>query len=173
MLIPRRVGELETMSAALPVEPLLGFAFFAALRVEISSAYRALAATGKRSPVVRAPIEPMRSSGSLPYWFAYRSTSSTYQVAWLYAKIAPRRSVSPPAAFRYRAAAQIASTGLYGSLRPSPLASAPYACQVEGMNCIHPRAPAEDTLRLVPNAVSILLIEARTCQGMPYSVPQA
>ncbi len=41
------------------------------------------------------------------------------------------------------------------------------------MNCIQPIAPALETLRLVPNAVSILLIEARICQGIPYSVPQA
>jgi hypothetical protein len=41
------------------------------------------------------------------------------------------------------------------------------------MNCIQPSAPAVDTFRLVPNAVSILLIEASTCHGMPYWVPQA
>src|SRR3954453_8696894 len=100
-------------------------------------------------------------------------TSSTYQVALLYAKIELRRSVSPPAAFRYLAAAQIASTGLYGSLRPSPFASIPYAFQVDGMNCIQPTAPAVDTLRLVPNAVSILLMLASTSHGIPYWVPQA
>ena len=41
------------------------------------------------------------------------------------------------------------------------------------MNCIQPRAPAEETFRLVPNAVSIRLIDARTSQGIPYSVPHA
>ena len=40
------------------------------------------------------------------------------------------------------------------------------------MNCIQPWAPAEETLRLVPKAVSILLMPASTCQGIPYSVPQ-
>ena len=41
------------------------------------------------------------------------------------------------------------------------------------MNCIQPIAPALETLRLVPKAVSILLIEARISHGIPYSVPQA
>ena len=41
------------------------------------------------------------------------------------------------------------------------------------MNCIQPTAPAVETLRLVPNAVSIRLIEARISQGIPYWVPQA
>ena len=41
------------------------------------------------------------------------------------------------------------------------------------MNCIQPIAPALETLRLVPKAVSILLIEASTSQGMLYWVPQA
>ena len=58
-------------------------------------------------------------------------------------------------------------------MRPSPLASTPYISQLEGMNCIQPIAPALETLRLVPKAVSILLIEASTSQGIPYSVPQA
>ncbi len=40
------------------------------------------------------------------------------------------------------------------------------------MNCIQPSAPAEETFRFVPKAVSILLMPARTCQGIPYSVPQ-
>ena len=40
------------------------------------------------------------------------------------------------------------------------------------MNCIQPIAPADETFRFVPKAVSIRLIEARTCHGMPYSVPQ-
>jgi hypothetical protein len=44
----------------------------------------------------------------------------------------------------------MASTGLYGSALPSPLASTPYARHVGGMNCIHPSAPAELTLRLRP-----------------------
>ncbi len=56
---------------------------------------------------------------------------------------------------------------------PSPLASTPKASQLEGRNCIQPIAPAVETLRLVPNPVSILLIEASTSQGIPYSVPQA
>ena len=41
------------------------------------------------------------------------------------------------------------------------------------MNCIQPIAPADETLRFVPNAVSIRLMEASTCHGIPYSVPQA
>ena len=41
------------------------------------------------------------------------------------------------------------------------------------MNCIQPSAPAVETLRFVPNAVSMRLIEASTCQGIPYWVPQA
>src|SRR4029453_15142006 len=40
------------------------------------------------------------------------------------------------------------------------------------MNCIQPSAPAEETFRLVPKAVSILLIPASTSQGIPSSVPQ-
>ncbi len=58
-------------------------------------------------------------------------------------------------------------------MRPSPLASTPYIFQVEGMNCIQPTAPAVETLRLVPKAVSIRLIPASTSQGIPYWVPQA
>src|SRR3954453_16699370 len=38
------------------------------------------------------------------------------------------------------------------------------------MNCIQPSAPADETFRLVPKAVSILLMEASTCHGIPYSV---
>ena len=60
-----------------------------------------------------------------PMTWARISTESTYQSAWLYAKTALRMSVSAPAAFRYRAAAKIASTGLNGSLTPSRLASTP------------------------------------------------
>src|SRR3954452_12401956 len=41
------------------------------------------------------------------------------------------------------------------------------------MNCIHPTAPALETLRLVPNPVSILLMPASTCHGIPYCVPHA
>ena len=58
-------------------------------------------------------------------------------------------------------------------MRPSLLASTPYISQVAGMNCIQPSAPAVETLRLVPKAVSIRLIEASTCHGIPYWVPQA
>ena len=58
-------------------------------------------------------------------------------------------------------------------MRLSPLASTPYASQVEGRNCIQPTAPAVETLRLVPKAVSIRLIAASTSQGIPYWVPQA
>ncbi len=57
---------------------------------------------------------------------------------------------SGPAAFKYRAAAKIASTGLYGSFLPSLFASTPYIRHDDGMNCIHPSAPAEDTFRLRP-----------------------
>jgi len=41
------------------------------------------------------------------------------------------------------------------------------------MNCIQPIAPAEETLRFVPNAVSISLIAARISQRMPYWMPAA
>src|SRR5215210_21691 len=39
------------------------------------------------------------------------------------------------------------------------------------MNCIHPTAPAELGPMLRPKFDSILLIEASTCQGMPYVAP--
>lgn len=45
---------------------------------------------------------------------------------------------------------------------PSPFPSAPQSVQVAGMNCIHPRAPAEEvSWAAMPNPVSILLIAAR------------
>ena len=45
---------------------------------------------------------------------------------------------------------------------------------MEGRNCIQPIAPAvEVTPASWPKWVSILLIEASTCQGIPYWVPQA
>jgi hypothetical protein len=42
-----------------------------------------------------------------------------------------------------------------------------YRAQVAGMNCIHPIAPAEETLRLRPKFVSIPLIAASTFHGTP------
>jgi hypothetical protein len=62
---------------------------------------------------------------------------------------------------------------LKGSRRPSSLASTPYASHVEGMNCIQPSAPADDTFRLRPYAVSISLIAARISHGTPYRRPAA
>src|SRR5438067_9661345 len=53
---------------------------------------------------------------------------------------------------------------------PSPFASTPQRIQVEGMNCIHPSAPAELGPMFCPKLDSILLIAASTCQGTPYAV---
>src|ERR687883_1805542 len=65
----------------------------------------------------------------------------------------------------------MASAALYGSATPSPFASMPYRAQVDGMNCIHPTAPAELGPMLRPKFDSILLIAPRTCHGMPYAAP--
>jgi hypothetical protein len=40
----------------------------------------------------------------------------------------------------------------------------PYACQVDGMNCIGPRAPAVLLLRIRPNADSTKFTAASTFQ---------
>ena len=64
--------------------------------------------------------------------------------------MASDRLLDAPAAWRYLAAVKIASTGLYGSATPSPLASIPHSFHVDGKNCIHPTAPADDTDRLRP-----------------------
>jgi hypothetical protein len=39
------------------------------------------------------------------------------------------------------------------------------------MNCIQPIAPAELGPMLRPKFDSILLMDASTCQGMPYAAP--
>jgi hypothetical protein len=88
--------------------------------------------------------------GIPPTSFARNSTDCTYQVAWLYEKIACERFLDAPAACRYRPAAKIASTGLYGSAYPDPVASTPYFFHVEGKNCIQPTAPALETDRFRP-----------------------
>ena len=49
---------------------------------------------------------------------------------------------------------------------PSPFASTPQRSQVEGMNCIHPIAPAELGPMLRPKFDSTLLMAASTCHGM-------
>src|SRR5438128_11932959 len=65
----------------------------------------------------------------------------------------------------------MASVAFHGSAMPSPSASTPQRNQVEGMNCIQPTAPAELGPMLCPKLDSILLIAARTCQGIPYAAP--
>jgi hypothetical protein len=50
---------------------------------------------------------------------------------------------------------------------PSPSPSIPHRSHVSGMNCIQPTAPAELGPMLRPKFDSILLIEARTCHGIP------
>src|SRR6185295_3697235 len=80
-------------------------------------------------------------------------------------------STCPPAAARYRAAAKIASEAFHGSATPSPSASTPQRSHVDGMNCIQPTAPAELGPMFCPKLDSILLIEARTCHGIPYVDP--
>src|SRR5215213_858621 len=54
---------------------------------------------------------------------------------------------------------------------PSPSASTPQRSHVDGMNCIHPTAPAELGPMLPPKFDSILLIAARTFHGIPYALP--
>src|SRR5436309_1504714 len=54
---------------------------------------------------------------------------------------------------------------------PFPSASTPQRNHVSGMNCIQPTAPAELGPMFCPKLDSILLIEARTCQGIPYAAP--
>src|SRR3954470_14386042 len=65
----------------------------------------------------------------------------------------------------------IASSAFHGSATPSPSASRPQRSQVDGMNCIQPTAPAELGPMLPPKFDSILLIAARTFQGIPYAAP--
>src|ERR671915_385555 len=65
----------------------------------------------------------------------------------------------------------MASVGFQGSAMPSPSASSPHRSQVDGMNCIQPTAPAELGPMFCPKFDSILLMEARTCHGMPYARP--
>src|SRR3954464_1037851 len=56
---------------------------------------------------------------------------------------------------------------------PSLSASSPQRSHVEGMNCIHPIAPAELGPMLPPKLDSTLLIAASTCHGIPYAFPAA
>src|SRR5215210_668554 len=65
----------------------------------------------------------------------------------------------------------MASSAFHGSATPSAFASVPQRSQVEGMNCIHPIAPAELGPMFRPKFDSTLLIAARTCHGIPYWVP--
>src|SRR5712691_11082437 len=65
----------------------------------------------------------------------------------------------------------MASVAFHGSAIPSPSASTPQRSQVEGMNCIQPTAPAELGPMFRPKLDSILLIDARTCHGIPYAAP--
>ena len=66
MLIPRRVGEEEMTSAALPLIRVSVVEFFSASRAASSSEYRELAATGKWAPSVRPVSEPTRVEGMRP-----------------------------------------------------------------------------------------------------------
>src|ERR1700735_3080112 len=91
-----------------------------ASRSTLSSAYVARAATGNR-PWASPVSAPMSWLGMPPISFARSSTDWTYQLAWLYAKIALLRFFAAPAACRYLAAVKIASTGLYGSAYPEPV----------------------------------------------------
>lgn len=104
------------------------------------------------------------------YCLASARTSVTYQLAWLYAKIAPGRpaAVAPPAAPRYRAADGTASKGLMTSGGPGAQGvEMPHSAPVDGRNCIGPRAPAVDRPSLMPSALSICPIAASTVQGSP------
>src|SRR4029079_16996704 len=65
----------------------------------------------------------------------------------------------------------MASSGLHGLAIPSPSASTPQRSQVDGMNCIHPIAPAELGPMFWPKFDSILLIAASTFHGIPYAAP--
>src|SRR5919206_3966775 len=65
----------------------------------------------------------------------------------------------------------MASSAFHGSATPSPFASVPHISHVDGMNCIQPIAPAELGPMLRPRFDSILLIDARTCHGIPYAAP--
>jgi hypothetical protein len=65
------------------------------------------------------------------------------------------------------AAAKIASAGLSGSFFLSPSSSVAYCAHIEGKNCIHPIAPAEDTAMLRPKSVSMRLIAASRFHGTP------
>src|SRR5260370_2952486 len=84
--------------------------------------------------------------------------------------MAPGRplAVAPPAAHRYRAAEGTASKGsmMFGG-PGSPKAVIPHSCQVEGRNCIGPRAPAVDTPGLARSPLSIWPMAPSTVQGSP------
>ncbi|MFI4993163.1 MAG: hypothetical protein ACHQCH_06060 [Solirubrobacterales bacterium] len=69
------------------------------------------ACTGKRA-WVNPVIAPSKLGGVPPSSCARSSTEATYACEWLYEYTAPRISVSPPAVFKYLAAAKIASAGL-------------------------------------------------------------
>src|SRR5918998_2559447 len=65
----------------------------------------------------------------------------------------------------------MASTPLYGSALPSPLASIPHIRHVAGMNWVQPIAPADDGPMLQPKADSTSVIEAMILQSMPNERP--
>jgi hypothetical protein len=90
MLIPRRFEDSTSILAPERTRLLRGLSW---------PAYVARACTGKR-PCVRPVSEPTRLDGRPPITCARKSTESTYQSAWLYAKTARRMSVSAPAARR-------------------------------------------------------------------------
>ncbi len=133
----------------------IGIAAFAPCTLRVanlstpSSAYLAFAATGNR-PCTNPDNAPTSPEGIPPINFARNNTDCTYQDAWLYANTACPMLLDAPAACKYRAALNTASTGLYGSATPSPFASVPHRCHVDGKNCIHPTAPAEEILRFRP-----------------------
>src|SRR5689334_14824413 len=76
--------------------------------------------------------------------------------------------LAAPAAHSIRAADGTASNGFMMSGGPvSPNPSVPQLCQVEGMNCIGPSAPAEDGPSLAPSPLSIWPMAASTVQDRP------
>ncbi len=84
--------------------------------------------------------------------------------------MAPGRplAVAPPAAHRYRAAEGTASKGsmMFGG-PGSPKAVIPHSRQVEGRNCMGPRAPAVDAPGFALSPLSIWPMAASTVQGSP------
>src|SRR5208337_4985215 len=73
-----------------------------------------------------------------------------------------------PAAHSRRAAEGTASSGFMMSAGPGwPNAVMPHSAQVDGRNCIGPRAPALDGASLAPSPLSISLIAASTVHDRP------